>query len=350
MTSLASRVFTRLVTGWKPSNNANQSFSGGRHHHQNTQLRDLVVSEQELLDSTTINQEHTLIENDQVSNSSNTSELINLSTLNNNTNNLYYAINDGNSAVSNNNNNNSSAATEIHSPLNETTNLITLEIMDVNILNQNNSSSADQHRRRQRSEPRLNNQSNTNGNNSQSALSSSSRRTRRRTSNTLRRAFHNITRTNSTQSAASTASSTTSSSSDSSNLLNLASNQYDLFNGIINKRERNLLSACCSIFCIAILAVSLVETRWFYLNGGGCNVNYLGVAHFFAPGRLEYQIDRSKVSKDVDIVVYNFYMSNGFGELIEKNSFRTFCLSFNFQRLICIFLSYGKDFLRFLKK
>jgi hypothetical protein len=88
-----------------------------------------------------------------------------------------------------------------------------------------------------------------------------------------------------------------------------SNNLYDLFN-IYKKRERNLLSACCSVFCITILAVSLVETRWFYLNGGGCNVNYLGVGLFFSPGRLEYQIELSKVTKS-EIIVYNFVLPNG---------------------------------------
>lgn len=76
------------------------------------------------------------------------------------------------------------------------------------------------------------------------------------------------------------------------------------------KTERNLMSATCSIFCIAILAVSLIEIRWFYLNGGGCNVNYLGAAHFFSPGRLQYQIEMSKVTKS-EIRVYTFILSNG---------------------------------------
>jgi hypothetical protein len=38
-----------------------------------------------------------------------------------------------------------------------------------------------------------------------------------------------------------------------------------LFNNI-KKRERNLLSACCAVFSIAILSVSLVETRWFFFE------------------------------------------------------------------------------------
>lgn len=76
------------------------------------------------------------------------------------------------------------------------------------------------------------------------------------------------------------------------------------------RRERNLLAACCSIFCIAVLCVSLVETRWFYLNGGGCNVNYIGVAHFFAPSPLDYQLEYSKVTKG-EILVYTFVLPNG---------------------------------------
>jgi hypothetical protein len=81
----------------------------------------------------------------------------------------------------------------------------------------------------------------------------------------------------------------------------------------VKKRERNFLSAFCSIFCIAVLTVSLAETRWFYLNGGGCNVNYLGVSYFFVPGLMETRVEASKVSK-FDINVYNFILPNGFSK------------------------------------
>lgn len=90
-------------------------------------------------------------------------------------------------------------------------------------------------------------------------------------------------------------------------------NVYELFS-MYKKRERNFLSAICAIFCISILSVSLVDTRWFFLQGGGCNLNYVGVAHFFAPGRLEYQIETSKISKN-EILVYNFILPNGIGKL-----------------------------------
>lgn len=80
------------------------------------------------------------------------------------------------------------------------------------------------------------------------------------------------------------------------------------------RTERNILSASCAVFCISILAVSLVEIRWFYLNGGGCNVNYIGVAHFFAPGRLEYQFELSKVDRSKEITVYKFILPNGLGK------------------------------------
>jgi hypothetical protein len=91
-----------------------------------------------------------------------------------------------------------------------------------------------------------------------------------------------------------------------------SSNPFIIFSQANKKNERNLLSACCAILSIAILAVSLIEVRWFYLNGGGCNVNYIGVAHFIAPGRLDSRLEMSKVTKS-DMVVYTFVLSNGFG-------------------------------------
>lgn len=96
----------------------------------------------------------------------------------------------------------------------------------------------------------------------------------------------------------------------SSNAPSSSSNLGNLYS--LKRSERNILSASCAVFCIAILAVSLVEIRWFYLNGGGCNVNYLGVAHFFAPGRLEYKLEMSKVDKK-QITVYKFILPNGQG-------------------------------------
>lgn len=98
------------------------------------------------------------------------------------------------------------------------------------------------------------------------------------------------------------------SSNASNNTQSSSSNLGNLYS--MKRSERNILSASCAVFCIAILAVSLVEIRWFYLNGGGCNVNYLGVAHFFAPGRLEYKLEMSKVDKK-QITVYKFILPNG---------------------------------------
>lgn len=108
-----------------------------------------------------------------------------------------------------------------------------------------------------------------------------------------------------------TLSSTSSSTSSGSSSTATSGVNFDLFaNG--KKRERNLLAACCSIFCIAVLGVSLIETRWFYMNGGGCNLNYIGVAHFFAPGRLEMSREFSKITKS-EIDVYHFILPNGIG-------------------------------------
>ena len=77
------------------------------------------------------------------------------------------------------------------------------------------------------------------------------------------------------------------------------------------RTERNYLSAFCSIFCIAVLIVSLIETRWFYLNGGGCNLNHLGVSYFFSYGRLETHIEQSRVTK-FDINVNYYILKNGY--------------------------------------
>lgn len=94
------------------------------------------------------------------------------------------------------------------------------------------------------------------------------------------------------------------------------------------RTERNILSASCAVFCISILAVSLVEIRWFYLNGGGCNVNYIGVAHFFAPGRLEYQFELSKVDRSKEITVYKFILPNGLGKRLINHDIHVLTSSF----------------------
>ena len=80
---------------------------------------------------------------------------------------------------------------------------------------------------------------------------------------------------------------------------------------LFKKTERNYLSAFCSIFCIAVLIVSLIETRWFYLNGGGCNLNYLGVSYFFSFGRLETHVEQSRIAK-YDINVSNYVLKSGY--------------------------------------
>jgi len=53
----------------------------------------------------------------------------------------------------------------------------------------------------------------------------------------------------------------------------------------INK-ERNYASAVCSMFAVALLAVSLSDYRWFWLNGGVCNSKYIGLNMFFSIGKL----------------------------------------------------------------
>lgn len=55
---------------------------------------------------------------------------------------------------------------------------------------------------------------------------------------------------------------------------------------ILKRYERNYISASCSMFAIAALAVSLSDYRWFWLNGGLCNSKYIGLSMFFAVGKL----------------------------------------------------------------
>ena len=49
---------------------------------------------------------------------------------------------------------------------------------------------------------------------------------------------------------------------------------------ILKRYERNYISASCSMFAIATLAVSLSDYRWFWLNGGLCNSKYIGLSMF----------------------------------------------------------------------
>ena len=214
------------------------------------------------------------------------SSLSHLSSQNSNNNNNTEARNESSLTINNNVRMNDNELT--HEPLlntANTTNNITSFALNNNSNNNNNSTNSSSNRRRHHHRSR--------------SHRSSSRRSNQQ-SNSLQLLLQNSFGSNTNHHHQSH--SNHSSSTNSNNL-------YDLFS-IYKKRERNLLSACCSVFCITILAVSLVETRWFYLNGGGCNVNYLGVAHFFSPGRLEYQIELSRVTKS-EIIVYNFVLPNG---------------------------------------
>jgi hypothetical protein len=139
------------------------------------------------------------------------------------------------------------------------------------------------------------------------------RRNNRRRSNNTNNNLQIYTFNNNNTDTTTTAQQQVSSSASSSTTSNTTTSgiRYLFTSSNNNKHsERNLLSASCSIFCIAILAVSLIEIRWFYLNGGGCNVNYLGAAHFFSPSRLEYQLEMSKITK-TEYRAYTFYLSNG---------------------------------------
>ena len=51
-------------------------------------------------------------------------------------------------------------------------------------------------------------------------------------------------------------------------------------------KERNYLSALCSICALTTLIISLADHRWFWLNGGVCNAKYIGLNMFFTIGKL----------------------------------------------------------------
>ena len=49
------------------------------------------------------------------------------------------------------------------------------------------------------------------------------------------------------------------------------------------------------------------------MNGGGCNVDYVGVWQFFAPELIDIKTEYSKVVK-YDIDIYTFIMPSGLGK------------------------------------
>lgn len=60
------------------------------------------------------------------------------------------------------------------------------------------------------------------------------------------------------------------------------------------ERERNLVSSVLCMLVIALLATALAQPNWFYLRGGACPHNYLGVYEFF-------NLEQKYVNEDVDV-------------------------------------------------
>lgn len=85
----------------------------------------------------------------------------------------------------------------------------------------------------------------------------------------------------------------------------------------IRKYERNYPSAICSMFAIATLVVSLFDYRWFWVNGGRCNVKYIGLNMFFALGKL--YVIRTPVPWDSSAPmndIYQFKPNNDLGRFL----------------------------------
>ncbi|CAF1574293.1 unnamed protein product [Didymodactylos carnosus] len=82
--------------------------------------------------------------------------------------------------------------------------------------------------------------------------------------------------------------------------------------------ERNYVSASCSMFAIAALAVSLADYRWFWLNGGGCNSKYIGLSMFFAVGKLYVVRSNAPWDPSVPNDIYEFKVNDYLGSYSVK--------------------------------
>ncbi|XP_067126468.1 transmembrane protein 127-like [Centruroides vittatus] len=74
----------------------------------------------------------------------------------------------------------------------------------------------------------------------------------------------------------------------------------------VKERERNIPAAILSIIVIATLSTALAQPKWFYLKGGGCTHEYIGVQEFFYMGYFESV--KSTKMKDSDMYfIYHGY-------------------------------------------
>ncbi|CAF1370385.1 unnamed protein product [Rotaria magnacalcarata] len=105
---------------------------------------------------------------------------------------------------------------------------------------------------------------------------------------------------------------------------------------IIKRYERNYISASCSMFAIAALAVSLSDYRWFWLNGGLCNSKYIGLSMFFAVGKLF--VVRAPVPWDPSASMNDIYQfkPNDYMELIGCVDTRSILILRLMITLICL--------------
>ncbi|CAF0744566.1 unnamed protein product [Rotaria sordida] len=105
---------------------------------------------------------------------------------------------------------------------------------------------------------------------------------------------------------------------------------------ILKRYERNYISASCSMFAIAALAVSLSDYRWLWLNGGLCNSKYIGLSMFFAVGKL--YVVRAPIPWDPSAPMNEIYQfkPNEYMELIGCVDTRSILILRLMITLICL--------------
>lgn len=58
----------------------------------------------------------------------------------------------------------------------------------------------------------------------------------------------------------------------------------------LKNRERNLVAAAFDFLAVSMLAAALGDQEWFYLNGGKCQLKYLGTSLFYKIGSFRTEL------------------------------------------------------------
>lgn len=74
----------------------------------------------------------------------------------------------------------------------------------------------------------------------------------------------------------------------------------------LKERERNIPAAILSIIVIATLSTALAQPRWFYLKGGGCSRQFIGVQDFFYMGYFESVRSTNIKKNDLNFIYHGY--------------------------------------------